>query len=63
MLAAAIARALHNNGWISFYTHEVSESPSAYGATPAMLTEVLDRLAEARIEILPMREAVTAALG
>jgi peptidoglycan/xylan/chitin deacetylase (PgdA/CDA1 family) len=63
MLAAAIARALHNNGWISFYTHEVSETPSAYGATPAMLTEVLNRLAEARIEILPMREAVAAALG
>lgn len=63
MLAAGIARALHNNGWISFYTHDVSDSPSEYGATPAMLAEVLDRLAEARIEVLPMREAVAVALG
>lgn len=63
MLAAAIARALHINGWISFYTHDVSDSPSEYGATPAMLTEVLDKLLEARIEILPMREAVAVALG
>ena len=63
MLAAAIARALNRNGWISFYTHDVSDSPSDYGATPAMLTEVLDRLAEAHIEVLPMREAVAVALG
>jgi hypothetical protein len=28
-----------------------------------MLTEVLNQLEEARIEILPMREAVVAALG
>jgi peptidoglycan/xylan/chitin deacetylase (PgdA/CDA1 family) len=62
-LAVAIARALHNNGWISFYTHDVCETASAYGATPAMLAEVLERLAEARIEILPMREAVAVALG
>jgi peptidoglycan/xylan/chitin deacetylase (PgdA/CDA1 family) len=62
-LAAAISNALHNNGWISFYTHDVSDSPSDYGATPAMLTEVLDRLAEARIDVLPMREAVAVALG
>ena len=62
-LAAAIARARHNNGWISFYTHEVSDSPSEYGATPAMLDEVLKSLAAARIDVLPMREAVAVALG
>jgi peptidoglycan/xylan/chitin deacetylase (PgdA/CDA1 family) len=62
-LAAAIAGAQHNNGWISFYTHDVSDSPSEYGATPEMLDEVLKALAEARIEILPMREAVAVALG
>lgn len=63
IIAAAIGRALRNNGWISFYTHDVSETPSEYGATPAMLAEVLDRLAEARIDVLPMREAVAVALG
>ena len=62
-LAAAIAGAQHNNGWISFYTHEVCDSPSEYGATPAMLDDVLKALAQARIDVLPMREAVAVALG
>lgn len=62
-LNAAIARAQHNNGWISFYTHDVSDSPTEYGATPAMLDDVLKALADALIEVLPMREAVAVALG
>ena len=59
----AITRARHDRAWIIFYTHDVSDRPSEYGSTPAMLSELLDRLAEARIEVLPMREAVKAAVG
>jgi peptidoglycan/xylan/chitin deacetylase (PgdA/CDA1 family) len=59
----AIARVLHNQGWIVLYTHDVSDNPSPYGSTPAMLSDALDMVAEARIEILPMREAVKVALG
>lgn len=59
----AITRARHDRAWIVFYTHDIGENPSEYGSTPAILTELLDRLAEARIEILPMREAVKAAIG
>ena len=62
-IARAITRARHDRAWMVFYTHDVSDDPSPYGSTPAMLSEVLDRLAEARIEILPMREAVKAAIG
>ena len=62
-LTEAIAQARATNGWISFYTHDVCETPSEYGSTPAILEEVLKRLAEAKIAILPMREAVTVALG
>lgn len=58
-----IARARHDCAWIIFYSHGVSEEPGEYDSTPAMLDEVLGRLAEARIEILPMREAVKAAMG
>ena len=46
-----------------FYTHDVSDTPSEYGSTPAMLDGALSRVAAARIEVLPMREAVTVALG
>lgn len=59
----AITRAQHDRAWIIFYTHDISDAPSAYGSTPAMLSELLDRLTEARIEILPMREAVKEAVG
>lgn len=59
----AITRARHDRAWIIFYTHDIDDAPSEYGSTPAMLSELLDRLAEARIEILPMREAVKAAIG
>ena len=59
----AIERARHDHAWIIFYTHDISDQPSPYGSTPAMLSEVLERLSEARIEILPMREALKAAVG
>ena len=59
----AIIRARHDCAWIILYTHGVSEAPGEYVSTPAMLSEVLGRLAEARIEILPMREAVKTAIG
>lgn len=59
----AITRARHDCAWIIFYTHGVSETPGEYDSTPAMLSEVLERLAEARIEILPMRDAVKTAIG
>jgi hypothetical protein len=62
-LAAAIAGAQAEKGWICFYTHDVSDSPTEYGSTPAILEDVLRGLAEAKIAVLPMREAVAAALG
>jgi len=33
-LAAAIADAKANNGWIAFYTHGVSDNPTEYDSTP-----------------------------
>ena len=62
-LAAAIAGARANNGWVAFFTHGVSDKPTEYDSTPAILIEALERIADAGIEILPMREAVAAALG
>lgn len=60
---AAIKAALAGNGWISFYSHGVCDNPTEYDSTPAILEEALGRVAEAGIEILPMREAVIAARG
>jgi peptidoglycan/xylan/chitin deacetylase (PgdA/CDA1 family) len=62
-IEAAIQRVLHNHGWLILYTHDVSDTPSPYGSTPKMLDWALGRVAAARIEILPMREALPVALG
>jgi peptidoglycan/xylan/chitin deacetylase (PgdA/CDA1 family) len=62
-IAREIAYAKSVRGWIVFHTHDVSDSPSPYGCTPAMLESVLKALAGAGIEVLPMREAVRVATG
>jgi len=61
-IEADIQRVMHCNGWLIFYTHDVSDAPSRYGSTPAMLNWALGRVAAARIEMLPMREALPVAL-
>lgn len=62
-IEAAIQRVLRGRGWLVLYTHDVSETPTGYGSTPAMLDWALTRVAAARIPVLPMREAVKVALG
>ena len=59
----AVASAQASRGWIVFHTHDVSDGPSPYGCTPAMLESVLKALAGAGIEVLPVREAVRVATG
>ncbi len=62
-IEAAIQNVLHSHGWLILYTHDVSDAPSPYGSTPKMLDWALGRVAAARIETLPMREALPVALG
>jgi peptidoglycan/xylan/chitin deacetylase (PgdA/CDA1 family) len=62
-IAHAIAQARSAKGWIVFHTHDVSDSPSPYGCTPAMLERVLKGLKDGGIEVLPMREALRVATG
>jgi peptidoglycan/xylan/chitin deacetylase (PgdA/CDA1 family) len=62
-IEASIQQVLHNNGWLILYTHDVSDKPSPYGSTPGMLDWALGRVAAARIETLPVREALPFALG
>jgi peptidoglycan/xylan/chitin deacetylase (PgdA/CDA1 family) len=62
-MTRAIAEAKAARGLIVFHTHDVSETPSPYGCTPAMLESVLKALTDAGIPVLPMREAVRVATG
>lgn len=49
--------ARQTGGWIVFFSHDVSDAPSPYGATPAMLEHALQEVAGAGIEILPVKDA------
>jgi peptidoglycan/xylan/chitin deacetylase (PgdA/CDA1 family) len=53
-----VAEAKARNGWIVFFTHDVSETPAPYGSTPAILEHALRTVAEAGIEVLPVRDAL-----
>ena len=59
---AAVARAAAAPGWVIFFTHDVAEAPSPFGCTPAMLDYTLERLAEAGIETIPVRQAMARAV-
>lgn len=54
---AAIEAAAAQSGWVTFFTHDVSDAPSPFGCTPAMLEHVLQRLQAAGIPVLTMKDA------
>ncbi len=58
VITAAIDAAVDTCGWLIFFTHDVSDAPSPYGAQPQMLEFVLDRLADAGIETLTVKHAL-----
>jgi peptidoglycan/xylan/chitin deacetylase (PgdA/CDA1 family) len=53
-----VRAAVEQSGWIIFFSHDVSDSPSPYGATPYMLKHALEAVRAAGIAILPVREAL-----
>lgn len=60
-IESAIRRAVADRAWVIFFTHDVSENPTQFGATPAMLTHALDCLRGAGVEVLPVRNALARA--
>jgi peptidoglycan/xylan/chitin deacetylase (PgdA/CDA1 family) len=54
----AVAGAARRKGWIIFFTHDVSEAPSPFGATPEMLDHALACVRAAGIDILPVKHAL-----
>jgi peptidoglycan/xylan/chitin deacetylase (PgdA/CDA1 family) len=47
-------------GWLIFSTHDVSDSPTPYGCTPALLERVLDWSLASGAAVLPVAEACDA---
>jgi peptidoglycan/xylan/chitin deacetylase (PgdA/CDA1 family) len=59
---ALIDEAKAKNGWLIFFTHDVGPEPSDYGCKPKDLEDVIDALASANIETLPVKAAAAAAM-
>jgi len=61
-IQGAVDQAKAQNAWVIFFTHDVSDDPSPFGATPQMLEHALDALKTAGIEILPVKHALARAM-
>lgn len=46
-------------GWLIFYTHDVSSSPSQYGVSIAKLRDVIDYTSKSGAHVLPVRDVVS----
>src|SRR5438270_650860 len=53
----AFDAAQENNGWLIFYGHDVTERPSPYGCSPALVNHALEAAARRKIPALTMAEA------
>lgn len=56
-IESAVAQAREKKAWIVLFTHDVSETPSPYGATPEMLEHAIETFKSSGIEVVTMREA------
>lgn len=57
----AFDQAQSNNGWLIFYTHDVTDEPSPYGCTPALMSHALETASRRKIPILNVAEALLCA--
>jgi peptidoglycan/xylan/chitin deacetylase (PgdA/CDA1 family) len=58
VIERAVEAAVRRKGWIIFFTHDVSDRPSRFGATPEMLDHALTCVRAAGIDILPIKHAL-----
>jgi len=54
---AVIDQNTRENGWLIFYTHDISDDPSQYGCTPALYEEVLKYSCNSGSDILDIERA------
>jgi peptidoglycan/xylan/chitin deacetylase (PgdA/CDA1 family) len=52
-----IRRAVDENGWLIFYTHDICANPSDFGATPELLRQIVDAAVASKAKIVTMRDA------
>lgn len=53
-----IDRAIQENAWLIFYTHDVQDSPSPWGTTPALFNYAIETAAAADVDLLSVEEVL-----
>lgn len=56
-ITALVRAAVARRGWLIFYTHDVAGEPTSMGASPRLLAEALDVLAEHGVPVMTIAEA------
>lgn len=54
-IEAYVAEAVERTGWLTLFTHDVSDDPTPYGCTPAMLEHALRTLSDAGVEMMTVK--------
>jgi peptidoglycan/xylan/chitin deacetylase (PgdA/CDA1 family) len=57
----AFDEAQTNNGWLIFYSHDVTEEPSPYGCSPGLMNHALETASRRKIPVLNVAEALLCA--
>jgi peptidoglycan/xylan/chitin deacetylase (PgdA/CDA1 family) len=57
-IRALIKKAVARRGWLIFYTHDVSDIPTAWGTTPALLEFAIREAVASGCRVLPIRDAL-----
>jgi peptidoglycan/xylan/chitin deacetylase (PgdA/CDA1 family) len=58
-----VTEAQARKGWLTFFTHDVSDDPTPFGCTPAMLEHALETLQAADIPVLTVKQALARVTG
>lgn len=53
-----IETAVAHNGWLTLFTHDVTDRPTPFGCRPETLAAAIDAIMAAGIEILPVKNAL-----
>ena len=56
---AAVKDLRRSGGWLTFFTHDVRDNPSAWGCTPETIQKIVTAVKDAGVEVLPIKDAIT----
>ncbi len=57
-MKSLIERSARPRSWLIFFTHDVGETPSPYGCTPALFEHALESALTLGCQVLPVRNAL-----